>query len=131
MHVVWHQSHVSSIFMQNSPQFNFKIEFTLLEIGKFGTGDFYPPFIPSLSFELFLSLNYSSPKLHNYIYIYIYIYIYTHTYINIERDENSNANSFSITNVKTVENAPRDIFTLNNHVLFKVNITSFNVIQSE
>ena len=42
------------------------------------------------------------------IYIYIYIYIY----------ESSAANSNSIANLRTAENAPRDIFTLNNRVLF-------------
>ena len=40
----------------------------------------------------------------------------------------SNENSFFIVNVRTVENAPRDILTLNNHVLFKVNNTVFSIM---
>ena len=43
----------------------------------------------------------------------------------------SNENSFFIVNVRTTESVPRGIFTLNNHVLFRVNNTTFGVIQSE
>ena len=39
------------------------------------------------------------------------------------RDESSNENTNLTVNMRTVEIAPRDIFTLNNHVLFRVNNT--------
>ena len=46
-------------------------------------------------------------------------------------DESSATNSNFIANARTTESPPRDVFTLNNHVLFIVNNTTFSVIQSE
>ena len=52
------------------------------------------------------------------IYIYIYIYIYRER----EREGgSSNVNKSFIVNVRTIESAPRDIFSLNIHVLFRLN----------
>ena len=57
----------------------------------------------------------------------IYIYIERER----ERDESSNGNSNLIVNMRTADIAPRGIFTLNNHVLFRMNNKAFSVIQNE
>ena len=54
-------------------------------------------------------------------------YKFSHEYI----DESSATNSNFIANMKTAESTPRGIFTLNNHILFRVNHTTFSVMQSE
>ncbi|KAJ9555168.1 hypothetical protein OSB04_009782, partial [Centaurea solstitialis] len=50
---------------------------------------------------------------------------YNEYYRESERDKSSNGNSNLIVNVRTAEIVPHGIFTLNNHVLFKVNNTTF------
>ena len=42
-------------------------------------------------------------------------------------DKSSAANSNFIANVRAIESAPRGIFTLNNHLLFRVNNTTFTL----
>ena len=52
--------------------------------------------------------------------------LYSNLYVRL----GSNENSFFIMNMKTTENTPCAIFTLKNHVLFRMHDTTFNVIQS-